>query len=80
MGYPTRIQLIKRKKSQQYYVNFPSAVAQAMSFQKSELFEWIITPDGKLILQRVGKKGKGEGVKKNVLRHPRRVRRSMGRG
>jgi hypothetical protein len=80
MGYETRIQLIKRKKSQQFYVNFPSAVAQAMGFQKSELFEWIITPDGELILHRVGKEGKGEGAKKNVLRNPRRVRSSLGKG
>jgi len=79
MGYPTKIQLIKREKSRQYYVNFPSAVAQAMDFKKSELFEWVITPDGELILHRVGKEGKGEGVKKNVLRHPRRVRSSLGR-
>jgi len=79
MGYPTRIQLINRKKSQQYYVNFPSAVAQAMDFKKSELFEWIITPDGKLILHRLGKKEKGEGVKKNTLHHPRKVRSDMGR-
>lgn len=79
MGYPTRIQLIKRKKSQQYYVNFPSAVAQAMDFKKSELFEWIIAPDGKLLLHRMEKEGKGEGVKKNALRHPRKVRRDLGR-
>ena len=79
MGYPTRIQLIKRKKSQQYYVNFPSAVAQAMDFKKSELFEWIITPDGKLLLHRMEKEEKGEGVKKNGLRHPRKVRCDLGR-
>jgi len=79
MGYPTRIQLIKRKKSQQFYVNFPSAVAQAMGFKKSELFEWIISPDGQLILHRVEKEGKGEDIKKNVLRHPRKVRRDLGR-
>ena len=30
MGYPTKVQLIRRKASQQWYVNFPSALAQAM--------------------------------------------------
>ena len=42
MGYPTRVQLIKRKASEQWYINFPSAVARAMEFKRSELVEWII--------------------------------------
>jgi len=36
MGCPTKVQSIKRKKSEQWYINFPSAVAQAMAFQQSE--------------------------------------------
>ncbi len=28
MGYVTKVQLIKRLKSEQYYINFPAAVAQ----------------------------------------------------
>ena len=36
MGYPTKVQLIKRKKSEQYYINFPAAIAQAMDFSKAE--------------------------------------------
>ncbi len=40
MGYPTKIQLIARKKGQQWYVNFPNALAQAMNFQKGETVEW----------------------------------------
>ena len=39
MGYPTKVQLIKRKDSEQWYVNFP-AVALAMEFQKGETIEW----------------------------------------
>lgn len=42
MGYPTKIQLIKRKDSEQWYINFPAALAQAMGFQKSEVVEWEI--------------------------------------
>jgi hypothetical protein len=42
MGFPTKIQLIKRTASEQWYINFPSAVAQAMEFQKGEVVEWII--------------------------------------
>lgn len=42
MGYPTKIQLIARQKGQQWYVNFPNALAQAMNFQKGETVEWEI--------------------------------------
>lgn len=52
MGLQTKIQLIKRKKSEQWYVNFPSAIAQAMEFKKGEIFEWIIENKYKLILKR----------------------------
>ncbi len=42
MGYPTKVQLIKRKASQQWYVNFPAVLAQAMEFEKGETVEWVI--------------------------------------
>lgn len=42
MGYPTKIQLISRKKGNQWYVNFPNALAKAMNFQKGETVEWEI--------------------------------------
>ena len=29
MGYPTKVQLISREKGQQWYVNFPNALAEA---------------------------------------------------
>ncbi len=44
MGYPTRVQLIKRKSSHQWYVNFPAAIAEAMEFEKSEL-GLVLDPD-----------------------------------
>ena len=40
MGYPTKIQLISRKKGNQWYVNFPNALAKAMAFKKGETVEW----------------------------------------
>jgi len=40
MGYPTKIQLISRQKGNQWYVNFPNALAKAMNFQKGETVEW----------------------------------------
>jgi hypothetical protein len=52
MGYPTKIQLIKRTKSEQWYINFPSAVAQAMEFEKGEVAEWLIDDHQRLVLMR----------------------------
>ncbi len=52
MGYPTKVQLIQRDASKQWYVNLPSALAQAMEFAKSEVVEWIIKDKDTLVLQR----------------------------
>jgi hypothetical protein len=52
MGYPTKVQLIKRKTSEQWYINFPSAVAQAMEFQRGETVEWTIEDKSQLMLKR----------------------------
>jgi len=52
MGYPTKIQLIKRKNSEQWYVNFPAAVAQAIEFNQGEIVEWIIDDHQRLVLKR----------------------------
>jgi hypothetical protein len=66
MGYPTKVQLIRRKKSEQWYINFPSAVAQAMDFERGETVEWFVEDRATLILKRpsappleVGKAKKG---------------------
>jgi hypothetical protein len=52
MGYPTKVQLIKRRSSEQWYINFPSAVAQAMEFERGEVCEWIIEDLTQLVLRR----------------------------
>lgn len=52
MGFPTKVQLIKRQESQQWYINFPSAVAQAMEFTKGEAVQWTVADKGHLILSR----------------------------
>ena len=52
MGYPTKIQLIKRVKSEQWYINFPSAIAQAMEFERGEVVEWLIENRQTMILKR----------------------------
>ena len=64
MGFPTKIQLINRKASCQWYINFPSAIAQAMEFEKGEIVEWIIEDKGHLILARTNPPANPVTVKK----------------
>ncbi len=52
MGYPTKVQRIKRKKSEQWYINLPAPVARAMEFSPSETVEWIIEDKTQLVLRR----------------------------
>jgi len=52
MGYPTKVQLIQRKASQQWFINFPAAIAQGMDFSKGEDVQWTIADKGHLILSR----------------------------
>jgi hypothetical protein len=52
MGFPTKVQLIQRHNSQQWYINFPSAVAQAMEFSRGETVEWLIEDKSLLALRR----------------------------
>ena len=53
MGFPTKVQLIKRKDSEQWYINFPSAIAQAMEFSRGETVEWLIEDKQLLALRRL---------------------------
>jgi bifunctional DNA-binding transcriptional regulator/antitoxin component of YhaV-PrlF toxin-antitoxin module len=53
MGFATKVQLIKRKLSEQWYINFPSAVAQAMNFKRGETVEWVIEDKTQLVLNRL---------------------------
>ncbi|HEY9154018.1 MAG TPA: hypothetical protein VIM69_02735 [Opitutaceae bacterium] len=52
MGYPTKVQCIERKDSAQFYINFPTPLAQALEFSKGEVVEWTIHDKGHLILSR----------------------------
>ena len=52
MAFPTKVQLIQRKASEQWYINFPSALAQAMEFSRGELVEWIVEHKSLLALRR----------------------------
>jgi hypothetical protein len=53
MGFPTKVQLIKRKASEQWYINFPSALAQAMDFSRGETVEWSVEDKSLLALRRL---------------------------
>ena len=53
MGHPTKVQVIKRQSSEQWYVNLPAAVAHALEFGKGEIVEWVIEDKNTLILKRV---------------------------
>lgn len=52
MPYPTKVQLISRKESEQFYVNVPAALAQAMDFAKGEQVQWTVHDRATLVLQR----------------------------
>jgi len=52
MGFPTKVQLIDRKGSHQWYINFPSALAQACEFLRGEVVEWVVKDKRTLILRR----------------------------
>jgi hypothetical protein len=52
MGFPTKVQLIKRQASEQWYINFPSALAQAMEFSRGETVEWFVEDKSLLALRR----------------------------
>jgi hypothetical protein len=52
MPFPTKIQLISRQNSQQWYINFPSALAQAMDFAKGEEVRWTVVDKSNLVLSR----------------------------
>lgn len=57
MGFPTKVQLIQRQASAQWYINFPSALAQAMEFTRGETVEWFVEDKGLLALRRAAPPG-----------------------
>jgi hypothetical protein len=65
MGYPTKVQLIERQESQQWYINFPAPLARAMEFEKGEVIEWVIQDKHTLVLHRTQvQAGQAGGSKK----------------
>lgn len=52
MGYPTKVQQITRKDCNQYYINFPMALARAVGIEKGEIVEWEIKDRDTLVIKR----------------------------
>jgi len=77
MGYPTKVQLISRKKTaNQYYINFPTAVAEALEFEKGEVIEWIIEDKANIIAHRRNVPPSPITVKKTLRRYSEGSKRS----
>ena len=53
MGFQTKVQVIHRQKSEQWYVNFPAQVARAMDFEPGETVEWHVEDRSLLALRRL---------------------------
>jgi hypothetical protein len=52
MGYMVKIQRVERGNTQSFYVNLPSAIAEAAQVTKSEEWEWSIEDRNELIFKR----------------------------
>lgn len=55
MGYAIKLQKVQRPTSKSFYVNLPSAIAEAMNLTKGEDFYWEIEDKNTLILHRAEK-------------------------
>jgi antitoxin component of MazEF toxin-antitoxin module len=53
MGYPTKVQLIQRQASQQFYIAVPAALARSLGLQKGETIEWNVQDRHNLLLHRI---------------------------
>lgn len=53
MGNTTRIQCTQRKHGEQWSLQVPSALAQALELMPGETVEWVIVDRDELVLRRV---------------------------
>jgi bifunctional DNA-binding transcriptional regulator/antitoxin component of YhaV-PrlF toxin-antitoxin module len=53
MGYPSKLQCIKRKNGwRQYYLNIPAALAEALDCQEGEMWAFTIVDRKQILLER----------------------------
>lgn len=53
MGYLSKVQLIQRQDSRQFYLICPAPLAEALELQKGEQIEWLVEDRNTLVLRRV---------------------------
>jgi len=53
MGYLSKLQLIQRRDSRQFYLICPAPLAEALELQKGEQIEWLVEDRNMLVLRRV---------------------------
>jgi hypothetical protein len=69
MGFPTKVQRIQRSKGpDQWYINFPTVLAEAMDFEKGEEIFWHVEDKANLVLHRPEVPPSPVTVKKTKLR------------
>ena len=56
MGYPVKLQKVERPTNRSYYINVPTAVAEAIDATKGETFEWSLEDKNTLVLSRTTKR------------------------
>ena len=54
MGYKVKVQENAVGKSRSYYVNLPLVIAEMLSVEKGEVFEWSLDARDTLVLKRLG--------------------------
>lgn len=52
MGYLVKVQKVDRPTNRSFYVNLPVVMAEALSIEKGEEFQWTIEDKNTLVLQR----------------------------
>jgi hypothetical protein len=55
MGYLIKVQKVQRPTNRSYYVNLPVVLAESISLQKGEVWEWSMEDKNTLILSRLQK-------------------------
>jgi antitoxin component of MazEF toxin-antitoxin module len=51
MGYPTKLQEIRRKNSSQFFVGLPLALVKSMELSKGDVVEWKVKDKDTLVLK-----------------------------
>lgn len=53
MGYLVKVQKGERPTNRSYYVNLPVVMAEALTIEKGEAFQWMVEDKNTLIFSRV---------------------------